>query len=297
MLEVLTHSILPVFAMMALGYLMGRGGAVATDEARVLNRFSFLVLQPALIFPLMIRADFSAFDAAAIGLYGLSEAITFTGAYVIARFLLGREHLESFLLAMATIFVNSLLYIWPISFLIYGEASALPITAIVAWDASVVFGAFIIAMELMTKSENGPMHRIIRNPVLIAIMLGVCVNLLGLYVPEPILTFADFAGKATAPLTLFAVGVILSQNPLRFSPTIFVISGVKLVVFPAVLWALLIMFSPNNPWQPYLIFNAAGPSGAMAFALALLYNVRTETIAQVIIWTSVLSLFSLAYLA
>jgi len=35
----------------------------------------------------------------------------------------------------------------------------------------------------------------------------------------------------------------------------------------------------------------------MAFSLALLYGVRTDAIAQVIIWTSVLSLFSLAYLA
>jgi len=35
----------------------------------------------------------------------------------------------------------------------------------------------------------------------------------------------------------------------------------------------------------------------VAFAAALLYKARTDAIAQVIIWTSVLSLFSLAYLA
>ena len=46
-----------------------------------------------------------------------------------------------------------------------------------------------------------------------------------------------------------------------------------------------------------LVLAAAGPSGAMAFALALLHGVRTDQIAPVVIWTSVLSLMSLAWLA
>jgi hypothetical protein len=43
--------------------------------------------------------------------------------------------------------------------------------------------------------------------------------------------------------------------------------------------------------------NSAGPSGAMAFALAMIHKVNTDKIAPVIVWTSMLSLISLAYLA
>ena len=50
-------------------------------------------------------------------------------------------------------------------------------------------------------------------------------------------------------------------------------------------------------WHDLFTLTAAGPSGAMAFALALLHGVRTDAIAPVIIWTSVLSLLSLAWLA
>ena len=55
--------------------------------------------------------------------------------------------------------------------------------------------------------------------------------------------------------------------------------------------------SPGNGWTDLFVLNAAGPSGAMAFALALLYGVRTDAIAPVIVWTSTLSLISLSFLA
>jgi len=169
---------------------------------------------------------------------------------------------------MAMIFVNSLLYIWPISFLIYGEAAALPITAIVAWDASVAFGFFIISLEMMTGKSSNPARAIIRNPVLIAIILGTIASLTQFETPTPALTFMEFTGAAAAPLTLFALGVILSKNPIKPTACVATFAGIKLLIFPATLTLMLTFF-----------------------------GVRTDAIAQVIIWTSVLSLFSLAYLA
>ncbi len=299
MLSVLINSILPVFAILALGFLMGRTKTASVDEARALNRISFLVLQPALIFPLMATADFAQFDLMAIAVYALCEVIAFLIGFWVARHVFKRERLEAFLLGMSVVFVNSLLYIWPISYLIYGEIAALPITAIVAWDASISFGFFIIAMELMTRgqSEVSATRRIAGNPILISIVAGALISAMGLSVAAPILTFTDFAGKAAAPCTLFALGVILSQAALKPSGTVIGFAALKLLLFPALVWGGMTLFSPDNAWTPLFSLNAAGPSGAMAFSLALLYGVRTDAIAQVIIWTSVLSLVSLAYLA
>ena len=84
---------------------------------------------------------------------------------------------------------------------------------------------------------------------------------------------------------------------LKPTKKIAVFSTIKLLVMPAVVFTLL-QFGDRPPvWDSMLLLNAAGPSGAMAFALAMLYNVRTETVAPVIIWTSVLTLISLAFLA
>ena len=139
--------------------------------------------------------------------------------------------------------------------------------------------------------------RVATNPVLLAILLGLFVNLLGFTVPAPVLTASEFAGAAAAPLTLFALGVILSGQSLLPTPTVLGITALKLVGFPLLVAGSLALVGTTGPWRDLFVLNAAGPSGAMAFALALLYGVRTDTIAPVVIWTSALSLFSLAYLA
>lgn len=299
MLHVLTHNILPVFAMLALGFVMGRAAWASQDEARAVNRIAFLVLQPPLIFMLLTSLDMGTVRFDAIGLYFAAELALFSIAFALARFGFRCEPGEAFLLAMCVVFVNSLLYVGPISVLIYGVQGAAPITAIVALDASVWFAFFIVGMEVLS-GQGGirvALPRIVKNPVLITIVLSLVINLLQVPIPEPILTAASFAGAAAAPMVLFALGVVLSSHAFNISAPVIGISALKLLGLPLVVWTAFQAISPDNPWAALFTMNASGPAGAMAFSLALLYGVRTDRIAPVIIWTSVLSLFSLAYLA
>ncbi len=299
MIQVLTHNILPVFAMLALGFALGRAQLVSNDEARTLNRIAFLVLQPPLIFPLMAGLDLPSFNASAMAIYIGCQCATFAAATLAARYLFKRDMREAILLGMAMIFINSLLYIWPIATLIYGQDAALPITAIVAWDASVTFAAFIITMELMSGTGNlrATAKRIVINPVLLSIAAGLVVNLAGWSLPVPVVNAASFAGAAAAPMVLFALGVILSGHALRPTPVVASFSVMKLIGFPLLVWGAMSALAPGNAWGDLFTLTAAGPAGAMPFALALLYGVRSDAIAPIITWTSLLSLASLAFLA
>lgn len=299
MLQVLTHNILPVFAILAIGFIMGRRQTFSADEARTVNRVAFLTLQPPLIFALLSSLDLSTIRFGALAIYLFCEVLGFLIGYGIARYLFKRDHLESWLLGMAVVFVNSLLYIWPISVLIYGESGALPITAIVALDSSLVFGFFIISTQMIAGKES-PMtalKQLTMNPVLVGIFLAVLLNVAAVPVPEPVLTAARFAGAAAAPLTLFALGVILSGQAAKPSLPVVGITAMKLLLFPALVFIALSVLAPDNSWADRFVLNAAGPSGAMAFSLALLHGVRTDVIAPVVIWSSALSLLSLAWLA
>ena len=221
-------------------------------------------------------------------------------ALAVGVFLLKCALAEAWLLAMATVFVNSLLYIWPISSLIYGNDGNLPITAIVVWDATFTFAFFIITTDLIVnkgQSATQSFARLFKNPVLITIFLGLCTNFFGIIASEPILVAAKFAGAGAAPLTLFALGVILSGHKIFPTKKVTVISFIKLCLLPLAIALLLQLGNRPVIWNDLLLLNAAGPSGAMAFALAMLYKVRTDTIAPVIIWTSILTLVSLAWLA
>ena len=285
---------------MVLGFVMGRMKCVSHAEAAAVNRIAFLILQPALIFPLVNSVDLSNFYFDAIALYAIGQAFIFMFALAVGVFLLKCALAEAWLLAMATVFVNSLLYIWPISSLIYGNDGNLPITAIVVWDATFTFAFFIITTDLIVnkgQSATQSFARLLKNPVLITIFLGLCTNFFGIIASEPILVAAKFAGAGAAPLTLFALGVILSGHKIFPTKKVTVISFIKLCLLPVAIALLLQLGNRPIIWNDLLLLNAAGPSGAMAFALAMLYKVRTDTIAPVIIWTSILTLVSLAWLA
>ena len=153
MIEILIYNIIPVFAVMALGFLLGQINFVSNTEATTLNRIAFLILQPALIFPLVANANFNEFYVESIALYGLAQAIIFLVSFYIGFFIFSCPLIESWLIAMATVFVNSLLYIFPISKLIYGIEGNIPVTAIVVWDATFTFAFFIITTDLLANKK------------------------------------------------------------------------------------------------------------------------------------------------
>ena len=83
MIDVLVQDILPVFSVLALGFILGRGQLVSTDEASTLNRIAFVVMQPALIFALVNRADIKQFHLDAVLLYGLGQLVIFLPTFCI----------------------------------------------------------------------------------------------------------------------------------------------------------------------------------------------------------------------
>ena len=78
MLTTRTHSILPIFAILALGFGMGRFGQASEGEARAANRIAFVVMQPAQILSLMAGVDFADFDLTALAIYAALEVVVFT---------------------------------------------------------------------------------------------------------------------------------------------------------------------------------------------------------------------------
>ena len=132
---------------------------------------------------------------------------------------------------------------------------------------------------------------------MLCIVFAVLFNLSDLPLIGPVKTALEFLSAGTAAITLFALGVILSAHSLAPRKTICLVSAIKLFALPALVALLMLSGEWSTHWSQLLILNSAGPSGAMAFAIAMLYGVNVARIAPVIIWTSLISVFTLAWLA
>ncbi|ASJ76139.1 AEC family transporter [Granulosicoccus antarcticus] len=299
-LTVLADPILPVFGIIAVGYAMGRAGRTSIAEARLINRISLTVFLPALLFDLLANAPIHEFNMAAVLLYTSVQAIIFTMGFLLARRVFQRPADESVLLAFCGIFANNAFYVLPISLLLYGESGVLPITTVLTMDTTVTFAGVMIALQLIKLGRVAPLEVVTtigKTPLLYAIALGVIFSLARFEIPTPLQTFLDFNGVAAAPVALYALGVVMSTTTFVIDRSIVTFTLVKLLLFPAVIWAGLRLFGLMEGDGALFLLGSAGPAGTMAFSLALLHGVRTDAIVMIMIFTSVLTLFTLAALA
>ncbi|MDU8942138.1 AEC family transporter [Ovoidimarina sediminis] len=297
-LPVLIDPILPVFSILAFGFGMGRTGRTTTEAARTINRFAMTVLIPIVVFDLLANAPFRQLELQPALLYIAVQAIVFTGGYQLARRAFGFVPGEAVVLGYGAVFANNVFYGLPLAQLIYGTAP-LPIVTIVVLDATISFGGTMVALQTLAMgrvSPKGIALIFLKTPTLIAIFAGLAMGALALPIPAPLQTFLDFNGAAAAPVALFALGVILAETSFTRDPAVLTFTLVKLALFPASIWVVMRTLAPDAQADLWT-FGAAPPTGAMAMSLALLYDIRTTTIAQILVWTSVLSLFTLAILA
>ncbi|MEM7074827.1 MAG: AEC family transporter [Pseudomonadota bacterium] len=300
-LDVLADPILPVFAILALGYGLGRAGWMALDEARLINRFAVTILIPIILFDLLANAPFETYPLAPFLIYVGVQGVIFAIGYLLARRVFGIAPGEAVILGYAGIFANNVFYALPIAVLIYGDSELLPITIIVILDSTVSLAGTMIALQAIEKGQVSAkviFDIFARTPALLAILAGLAVGFLDLGVPEPVQTFLDFNGSAAAPVALFALGVVLSDARFGPDPAVAAVVAIKIFVFPAAI-ALAIWSADPAGWSAnrLFVFGSAGPVGAVAFSLAIFYNVPTDRLAQVLVWTFLLSLFTLAVLA
>lgn len=301
-LQTFLNPVFPVFAIMLIGFIMGRWGFFNLEDARAVNKFVFYVVLPPLIFALVLAAPVKDINYQLVFVYFLSEVILIIVSALLIRRLFRRSTAESVLLGMASGFVNHVFFIMPIVTELYGEAALVPLSALIFIDTIVVFGGMTVCMEVVSNrggSLTSVFSSFMRNPVLIAMLIGLIVNIVGVELHDGVATFTSFAGRAAPPASLFALGVTLAGS--RFLPLdapASLVTLIKIVVHPLLVWGLLGWAGNLDPvWTSTVHLTAAGPCGAMPFVLALQYRVRADSIGMALVYSTVASLVTLSIIA
>ncbi len=288
-----------------VGYGLRRVRFFEVSNAQAINRFVFYVAMPALIFNLVRKVPLHQIDAPTIGVYLLSEFAVYGGVALICMRYFKCSAAESVLIGMAAAFVNHLMFVLPIARSLYDLAAVEPIAAIVFVDV-IVFCLTVLLMDMMRAHQSkkpgafrlsNVILMLAKNPMVIAATLGVLAGLFPSVLPSGVHTYAQFLAGAAAPAALFALGVILGDQPMRpVGGPAWLAIGAKLVLHPAIFFVLGGIVAMKPDWQTMAFLVAAGPCGAMPFVIALQYNVKSTVIAKAVLISTTLSLLSLSAL-
>lgn len=301
-LDALQTAILPIFAALAIGYVLGWRRIMDRGDATAINKFVILVPLPALLFGLVAQAPLEDFDAKVVLLYLASEVIMYALGFFLAYKVFKRPALEALLLGMACCFANHVFFVFPIAQSVLGPQAALPVAAVTAVDSVVLYGATILLLDVVSAGR-GSFLKIARqigsNPLVLSLAAGCVVNLSELPLHAGVVRYIDFVGAATAPAALFALGVMLSAVSLtRVEGAALMPVGLKVVIHPLLFSGLILVFGPTDIlWSHAVLLVAAGPCGAMPFVLAIRYGIDPTALMKAILFSTVATVGTLAVLA
>ncbi len=301
MLEIL-NVIIPVFAILALGYLAVRLRLYPAEGVKGLVSFVNNFATPCLLFEAMINSDFNtAFNPAIILPFYAGSITSLTLGSIIAIKWFKARPGEGVSSGFSAMYTNTVLIGIPIVTRAYGEGALPTMFSIIAFHAPVLITIGMLVMELVRR-DGAPLHkslavavlRMVQNPLLWGVLLGFLANRMGLVLPEPGTAFLDMMSAAVLPAALFGLGGALNEYRVTESwLQASVMSVFQLIIHPAIAYALMIwvLHVPMEVAR-YGILLAAMPAGINVYVFATYYDRAVNVATNVVLISTVASVLT-----
>lgn len=296
--------VLPVFAVILLGYGVGKTRLFVDEGVKALTTFCFFVAIPAVLFRAMAQLDApSGSDFAVVLAFYGAVLVTYALAMGVARLLFKLTLAEQAIFATGATYSNILLLGIPLVVTAFGPRAALPQSAILALQSVILISltSFIVeagrgAGEGEEKTSFAAIAKsagigLATNPIIVAMVAGFAWGRTGLGLHEIVDKSLVFLGQAAVPTALFALGASLTRFHLGGDLRQVAVFGfIKLAVLPAMVFvSAKYVFGLEALPVAVATISAAMPSGVNAFVLAMRYDTLVARIAAGVIATTALA--------
>ncbi|MEK9644580.1 MAG: AEC family transporter [Alphaproteobacteria bacterium] len=264
-------TIAPIFALIVFGFGIRRTKLFPAEAWPPVERLTYYVLFPSLLFVNLATAKLSDLPVG-----GMAVSVIGTPALMAALLLLVRArlalHAPGFTsLLQGAVRFNTYLGI-PLVVAFYGPEtialSALFIAFMVPFIN--VLCVWVLARYSGTEiNALGAAKEMVHNPLIIACLAGIAINLTGLGLAEPIERFFALLGRAAPAVGLLCVGAGLDIVAARAGKMWIVLSAIlKLVAMPLIAFGIAQALGVGGLAAKVLILFHALPTAPSAYILA-----------------------------
>ncbi|HSH57113.1 MAG TPA: AEC family transporter [Halomonas sp.] len=284
---------LPVFAMVFIGLGLKRARWIDAAFVTTASQLVFKATLPTLIFLSLIRADLEAtLNPRLLGVFALITLGSFLLAWGWARLRIPLVDRGSYI--QGAFRGNCGIVGLALAAGMYGDYG-LSAGGLLLGVVILTYNAFsVIALayyqEGVTTDWRQMLIQIGRNPLILAVALAVPVAVLGLELPEWVITSGEYFASMTLPLALICVGATLSFSALQASGSVALSASLmKMVVIPvlATTTAWLAGFEGRELGVMFLFFSS--PTAAAAFVMARAMGGNALLTANIIALTTLMA--------
>ena len=283
----LVGALLPVFFVLALGYLAGKRNAFDADQAAGLSKLALSFALPASLFVGMTEIPRELLLQQ--GRLVLALILVHVGLFLVAWILLRRlktlqgttSIICALMLATSATPVFGIAVLQPL----LGDTSAGTV-GLVALAINLVVPTAIILLESESSGTGGAASAVsspraqalsglksgLKSPLLWGPVLGIAVVLMGLHIPKPLAACFGMIGSATSGVAVFTVGLTLAAHAFHLSKAVLLATLGRITAQTAVLFALLNLLHVQSPFAREALVCCSFPLATIVVLLAAKYK-------------------------
>ncbi|MCC5994852.1 MAG: AEC family transporter [Oceanicaulis sp.] len=268
----LTAALVPVFGVIALGWMLRRSGLVRSDLWGGVNRLSYQALLPALLFSTIATADYAGLQA---GPFLIAVTLGFV---VMAIVCLAFKPLIADGPAFTSLFQGGVRWngfvLLALAVPAFGAEGAALAALVFAPTVPLINVMCVAVLSVWGASTEPPdlrrvSLRIAANPLILGCLAGLAANLSGLFQDGVIADTVALVGRAALPLLLLTIGAGLDFSALRARPGLLTLAvALKLIAAPLAFYALGLAFGVEGVALAVLVAVGATPGAAASYVLA-----------------------------
>lgn len=294
LLAIFTRVILPVFVMIAIGFVAQR---FLHLDLKTLSRFALYVLVPCMVFTAMARTTISPYEFGQIVIF---YAITMTllyGVSVLATRALQLDAAATSSFHIAILFTNCVNVGFPILLLAY-DATAVERGLIYMILMQILLQTFGVYLAVRGNANwRDAARRVAQMPGMYAMVLGLGVNALAISIPALLFDPIKLVGDSILPFLLVVLGMQLAEVNLHghwFAAS--VATFIRLVVAAGISIGVADMMGLQGITRNALILENSMPTAIFGVALAQEFDTAPDLITTAIFISTLASLLTLTVL-
>ena len=297
----IVNIVLPVFLVIGLGYVLGAIGWMGPAASSWLSKLVFYVAGPILLFRSAALTPLSkALDLAAMGSIA---GVTVLMAFVVYLACLRSAPSRRGVLAQGSVRTNQVFVGLPVIDNAFGPSVLGPAAVLIGFMVPVynLLAVLVLALPHHAGSPGtqGIWRKatldIVRNPLILGTVAGVSFSALSLPIPTSIDRSLELIAQMALPAALLAVGASMDLGRVRMEilPTA-VTSFIKLIVYPAAIYACLGMFGVTGTERQFVVLIYASPTAVVSAIMAREMKGDEQLASSIVIGTTIASLFTLS---
>jgi len=285
-----------------VGYVAGRLGIGGPTAPFVLNRVAFFVTNPALLFVTLAQADLRVVFSTQLIVAAIAALVSVGLFVVLSRAFFRAPAPETTIGALGAGYVNANNIGLPVAVYVLGSAS---FVAPVLLLQLIVFAP--IALSVLDTTSRGAVSvrsiltQPVRNPMIIASVLGILVDLSGLKLPDAVLKPFELLGGAAVPLVLLAFGMsLVGARPLQAGAgraAIVTAVVLKSAVMPLIAFGAARLLGLEGQSLFAAVALAALPTAQNVYNFAARYERGMSVARDVVLLTTIFAVPSLLIIA